>query len=52
MIRDDNVVMDLGRSGLTGEIVIPAGFAIDNVLQILQPIEWIIGNVQCGYANM
>lgn len=52
MIRDDNVVLDLHRSGIAGELILPATVDIDNILQILQPIEWILGNVQCGYANM
>ena len=52
MIRDDNVILDLHRTGIAGELILPAGVDIDNILQILQPIEWILGNVQCGYANM
>jgi hypothetical protein len=52
MIRDDNVVLDLGRSGLVGEFLIPSGCVVHNILEIMQPIEWILGNTQCGYANM
>jgi hypothetical protein len=44
MVRDDNVVMDLGRSGLVGELLIPSHYNIGNALQLFQPIEWIIGN--------
>lgn len=52
MIRDDNVVLDLGRSGLAFELVIPSEYTLDNALALFQPIEWILGNTQCGYANM
>jgi hypothetical protein len=44
MVRDDNIVMDLGRSALVGELLIPSGAVIHNILEILQPIEWILGN--------
>lgn len=44
MVRDDNVVLDLSRSGLTGELILPSGYAIDNIQQLFQPIEWILGN--------
>ena len=44
MIRDDNVVLDLGRCGLAGEFVCHKNNKIDNILQLFQPIEWIIGN--------
>jgi hypothetical protein len=52
MIRDDNVVLDLGRSALVGELLLPSHYLIGNALQLFQPIEWILGNTQCGYANM
>jgi len=32
MIRDDNVVLDLGRSGIAGELVIDKDCRIDNIL--------------------
>lgn len=35
MIRDDNIVLDLGRSGLAGEFVCHANCRIDNILQLL-----------------
>lgn len=46
MIRDDNVVLDLGRSGLAGEFLMPSGSTIGNILQLLMPIEWVLGNTQ------
>lgn len=52
MVRDDNIVMDLCRSGLAFELRLPKGQYIDNALTLFQPIEWILGNTQCGYANM
>ncbi len=32
MVRDDNIVLDLCRSGIAGELVLPAGVDIDNIL--------------------
>lgn len=32
MIRDDNIVLDLGRSGLSGEILINTNCEIGNIL--------------------
>jgi len=35
MIRDDNVVLDIGRSGLAFELVLPSAYTVDNVLTLL-----------------
>ena len=35
MIRDDNVVLDLGRSGLAGELIVPATCWFDNIQAFL-----------------
>ncbi len=32
MIRDDNIVLDLGRSGLAGEFICHDNCKIDNIL--------------------
>ena len=44
MIRDDNVVLDLERSGLAFEFRVSKNQYVDNILSIFQPIEWILGN--------
>ena len=44
-VRDDGVLFDCARSGIAFMLGVPVGSYIDNALQLIDPIEWSLGNI-------